>query len=144
MNVISAYRSSSATQSPSSRTETTTVRAALMKQIQGLQKQEMALGEQLNALQDDDSKEAIQKRVFLQQQISRIEEQIAALQQAMLQDNADRSIKLTRVDQPEQTEQQQQQQQQQQAAPSASQPAVGQAAEQPDGAAVGTLVDVMA
>jgi len=93
--VIPAYRSGSAMHSPAGQTRTTTARAALMKQIQNLQKQEMALGEKLNALQGDDSTAAIQQRVALQQQIQRIEEQIAALQTAMLQENADRTIKVT-------------------------------------------------
>ena len=85
---IPAYR-------PSAQTETTTVRSAIIKQIGVLQKQEAKLGEELAKLTGNLSTGEIQQRIALMQQIQSIEDQISALQTALLQKEADRQISVT-------------------------------------------------
>src|SRR4051812_42794939 len=81
-----------------SSTETTTARTAILKQIALLQKQEARLGEQLAALSGSVGTADIQARIALQQQIQGIEDQIAALQIALLQQDADRTVKISKTD----------------------------------------------
>lgn len=73
-------------------TESTTARTAILQQIRKLQKLEAGLGEQLAKLAGDRSSDAIQQRIALQQQIDGIEQQIKALQIALLQKDADRRV----------------------------------------------------
>ena len=88
---IPAYR-------PSAQTETTTVRSAIIKQIAGLQKQEAKLGEELAKLTGNLSTGQIQQKISLMQQIQSIEDQISALQTALLQKEADRQVTVTSTD----------------------------------------------
>jgi chaperonin cofactor prefoldin len=85
---IPAYR-------PSASTETTTVRSAIIKQIAVLQKQEAKLGEELAKLTGNLSTGQIQQKIALMQQIQSIEDQISALQTALLQKEADRQVTVT-------------------------------------------------
>jgi seryl-tRNA synthetase len=82
----------------SARTETTTVRSAIIKQIQVLQKQEAKLGEELAKLAGSVATADIQQKISLMQQIQSIEDQISALQTALLQKDADRQITVTSTD----------------------------------------------
>ena len=79
-------------------TETTTVRTAILKQIRVLQKQEAKLGEELAKLAGDSDSGAIQQRIALQQQIQSLEDQIKALETALLQKDADRQIAIAKTD----------------------------------------------
>jgi len=79
-------------------TENTTARAAILKQIRQLQKLEAGLGEKLAQLAGDRSSGAIQQRIALQQQIDGIEQQIKALQIALLQEDADRTVTIPKSD----------------------------------------------
>lgn len=131
-SVIPAYRRPSG--GVSSTTETTTARTAILKQIALLQKQEARLGEQLAALSDSRDTADIQARIALQQQIQGIEDQIAALQIALLQQDADRTVKISKTDD--------------EAPHSVDKPAAEAAATQPDAAAspkvIGGLIDTLA
>jgi hypothetical protein len=92
-NVVPAYRGASAgITNPSAQVETTTARAAILKQISVLQKQEAALGEALAKL--GNGPETAQERIAIQQRIHGLEEQIKALQTALLQKNADRQVQV--------------------------------------------------
>ncbi|MYM25360.1 hypothetical protein GTP46_22280 [Duganella sp. FT135W] len=79
-------------------TESTTARAAILQQIRKLQKLEAGLGEQLAKLAGDRSSGGIQQRIALQQQIDGIEQQIKALQIALLQKDADRKVTVPKSD----------------------------------------------
>ncbi|GJJ03664.1 hypothetical protein RugamoR64_42020 [Duganella rhizosphaerae] len=79
-------------------TETTTVRSAIIKQIRVLQKQEAKLGEELAKLAGDTSTDSIQQRIALMQQIQSLEDQIKALETALLQKDADRQITVAKTD----------------------------------------------
>jgi len=72
--------------------ETTTARAVILKQINALQKAEASLSEQLAGLGTDTA--SIEQRIALQQQIQGIEAQIKALQIALLQTDADRTVQV--------------------------------------------------
>jgi hypothetical protein len=98
-NIVPAYLAQlSSTASVSGATESTTVRTAILKQIRKLQKVEAELGEQLAALTGDYSSGGIQQRIALQQQIDGIEQQIKALQIALLQEDADRKVTIPKSD----------------------------------------------
>jgi seryl-tRNA synthetase len=79
----------------SSTIETTTARAVILRQIRALQKSEAGLAEQLAKLGTDTA--SIEARIALQQQIRGIEDQIKALQTALLQTDADRQVQVTRI-----------------------------------------------
>jgi len=98
-NIVPAYLAQlSSTVSASGGTESTTVRTAILKQIRKLQKVEAELGEQLARLAGDSSSGGIQQRIALQQQIDGIEQQIKALQIALLQEDADRKVTIPKSD----------------------------------------------
>lgn len=78
------------------KTESTTARSAILKQIATLQKSAAALSSQLAALGDD--YDTIQQRMALQQQIQAVQAQIAALQIALLQLDADRQVQVSKTD----------------------------------------------
>ncbi|MYM66291.1 hypothetical protein GTP45_05500 [Pseudoduganella sp. FT55W] len=79
-------------------TESTTARTAILQQIRKLQKLEAGLGEQLAKLAGDRTSDGIQQRIALQQQIDGIEQQIKALQIALLQKDADRKVNVPKTD----------------------------------------------
>jgi hypothetical protein len=98
-NIVPAYLAQlSSAAGASGATESTTVRTAILKQIRKLQKVEAELGEQLAALTGDYSSGGIQQRIALQQQIDGIEQQIKALQIALLQEDADRKVTIPKSD----------------------------------------------
>jgi uncharacterized small protein (DUF1192 family) len=72
--------------------ETTTARAVILKQINALQKTEASLSQDLAKLGTDTA--SIEQRIALQQQIQGIEAQIKALQIALLQTDADRTVQV--------------------------------------------------
>lgn len=80
----------SRTSTGSATVESTSARSVILKQIIGLQKLEAGLSEQLTML--GTSASDIQQRLALQQQIQGIESQIKALQNALLQPDADRGM----------------------------------------------------
>ncbi|RZT09332.1 FlxA-like protein [Duganella sp. CF402] len=131
-NIVPAYLAQlSSTASVSGATESTTVRTAILKQIRKLQKVEAELGEQLAALTGDYSSGGIQQRIALQQQIDGIEQQIKALQIALLQEDADRKVTISKSDDSP-----------------AKDPAATEAAPKPDSgdksAAIGTVINTAA
>jgi hypothetical protein len=74
--------------------ETTTQRAVILKQINALQKSEASLSQELAKLGYDSS--SIEQRIALQQQIQGIEDQIKALQTALLQTDTDRTVQVVK------------------------------------------------
>jgi hypothetical protein len=79
----------------SSTIETTTARAVILKQIRALQKSEAGLAEQLAKLGTESA--SIEARIALQQQIQGIDDQIKALQTALLQTDAERKVQVTKT-----------------------------------------------
>lgn len=98
-HVVSAYSSKAAGASDGSGlTETITRRSAILKQIRGLQKQEASLSEELAKLAGDPSPAAAQQRIALMQKIQSVEDEIHALQAALLQQDADRKVQVAKDD----------------------------------------------
>jgi hypothetical protein len=88
---ITVHRNNNVPASASSgRSETTTKRSLILKEITQLQKSEAALGKKLLAL--GSGFDSMPERIELQHQMHSIDEQIKALQNLLLQDNADRTV----------------------------------------------------